>query len=190
MSSPATAVRRTLRPGAPTVARARLRVVPLRRTRAPKVPFVALVSLLLVGGVVGLLMFNTSMQQASFAATALQAEATALDNRQQTLEMELEQMRDPQRVAQAAQRMGMVIPADAGYVQPDGTVVGRPTAAPPAGRLRLEPRAPVKPAVLNPAPVVVEPERAEPVERVRDGRGRDTNGQPPASQRRDASANG
>ena len=43
------------------VERARLTVVPRRATRAPKVPFVALVSLLLVGGVVGLLLFNTSM---------------------------------------------------------------------------------------------------------------------------------
>lgn len=187
MSSPV-AVRRTLRPAAATVARARLRVVPLRRSRAPRVPFVALVSLLLVGGVVGLLMFNTSMQQASFAATALQAEATALDNRQQTLEMELEQMRDPQRVAQAAQELGMVIPPDAGYVQPDGTVVGKPSAAPPAARLRLSARPPVKPAVLDPAPVVVEPERGERAERVRDRGAGEADATRPASQRRTAAA--
>ena len=35
------------------VERARLTVVPRRRTRAPRVPFVALVSLLLVSGVAG-----------------------------------------------------------------------------------------------------------------------------------------
>src|SRR5215213_1973704 len=52
------------------VERARLTVVPrTARRRAPRVPFVTLVSLLLVGGVAGLLFFTTSMQQASFTAT-------------------------------------------------------------------------------------------------------------------------
>lgn len=154
MSSPAFQVRRAPRPNAPAVAKARLRVVPLRRTRAPRMPFVALVSLLLVGGVVGLLMFNTSMQQASFAATSLQAQATSLNEHQQTLEMELEQMRDPQRVARAAQRQGMVVPGDAAYIQPDGSVRGTATPATSTVRLRLAPRPAVRPKVLDPAPVV------------------------------------
>lgn len=156
MSSPAVQVRRALRPAAPVVAKARLRIVPLRRARAPRMPFVALVSLLLVGGVVGLLMFNTSMQQASFAATSLQTQATALHEREQSLEMELEQMRDPQRVARAAQKMGMVVPPDAAYIQPDGTVHGEATAATGELKLNLEPRAAIRPKVLDPAPVVAQ----------------------------------
>ena len=48
------------------------------------------------------------MQQASFAATALQEQADTLTARQQTLTMELDALRNPQRVAEAAQRMGMV----------------------------------------------------------------------------------
>ena len=61
------------------VERARLTVVPAAGARrAPRVPFVILVSLLLVGGVVGLLLFNTSMQQASFTATALEQQAAVL----------------------------------------------------------------------------------------------------------------
>ena len=71
-------------------------------------PFVTLVSLLLLGGVVGLLLFNTSMQQASFAATALEEQATSLTAREQTLQMELERLRDPQRVAEARKQLGMV----------------------------------------------------------------------------------
>ena len=59
------------------VERARLTVVPRVRTaRSPRVPFVTLVSLLLLGGVVGLLMFNTTMQQNAFAATALEQQAS------------------------------------------------------------------------------------------------------------------
>ena len=50
------------------------------------------------------------MQQASFAATALEEQATSLAAREQTLQMELERLRDPQRVADAAKRPGMVIP--------------------------------------------------------------------------------
>ena len=81
---------------------------PARRVRAARVPFVTLVSLLLLGGVVGLLLFNTSMQQASFAATSLEGQATALDGREQTLRMELDVLRNPQRVAEQAQKQGMV----------------------------------------------------------------------------------
>ena len=52
------------------VERARLTVVPRARTRAARVPFVSLVTLLLLGGVVGLLLFNTSMQQSSWPSAA------------------------------------------------------------------------------------------------------------------------
>src|ERR1044071_5893536 len=83
------------------VEKARLTVVPRRRTRASRMPFVALVSMVLLGGVVGLLLFNTSMQQASFAATALEGQATTLTARQQALEMDLDRLRNPQRIAGA-----------------------------------------------------------------------------------------
>ena len=69
MSSPALQLRERMpRPGETAIARARLTVVPRRRVRAARMPFVTLVSLVLLGGVVGLLCFNTQMQQASFAA--------------------------------------------------------------------------------------------------------------------------
>lgn len=109
--------------------RARLAVVPRTRVQAPRLPFVTLVSLILVGGVVGLLCFNTSMQQAAFAATSLDQQATSLAARQQTLEMELEQLRDPQRIADKAQRQGLVIPTSVAMIEvPSGKVIG--TAAP------------------------------------------------------------
>ena len=82
------------------VERARLSVVPRAAVdRAARVPFVALVSLLLVAGVAGLLFFNTHMQQTSFTATALEAKAQALAARKQSLTMQLEALRNPQRVA-------------------------------------------------------------------------------------------
>lgn len=90
--------------------RARLVVVPRRRSRAPRIPFIALVSAILVGGVVGLLMFNTSMQNASFTEKKLSDQASALAAQQQVLQMDLQHLRDPQAVAEAAQKQGLVIP--------------------------------------------------------------------------------
>jgi cell division protein FtsB len=137
------------------VERARLTVVPRRRTRAARMPFVMLVSLVLLGGVIGLLLFNTSMQQASFAATALEEQANTLTAREQTLQMELEVLRDPQRVAEHAQNLGMVPAANPVFLRlSDGRVLGQRVAAVPADRLRVRPLPPAKPAVLTPPPVV------------------------------------
>ena len=72
------------------VERARLTVVPRRQAPAPRMPFMILVALVLLGGVVGLLLFNTSMQQASFAASHLEDQAATLAAREQTLRMELD----------------------------------------------------------------------------------------------------
>ncbi len=156
MSSQAVQLRSRLpRMAGVAVERARLTVVPRRRTRAARMPFVVLVSLVLLGGVVGLLLFNTSMQQASFAATALEQQASTLTAREQTLAMELEVLRDPQRVAEQAQEMGMVPAAAPAFLRvSDGKVLGEPRPAAPVDALRIRPRPPVKPAVLDPAPII------------------------------------
>ncbi len=136
--------------------RARLTVVPRARTRTSPLPFVTLVSFVLLAGVIGLLMFNTSMQQAAFTATTMEQQAATLNAREQTLRMELDILRDPQRVALKAQRMGLVIPATPAFLRlSDGKVLGTPTAATREDGLRLLPKAPKKPAVLDPAPNVV-----------------------------------
>lgn len=156
MSSPAAQLRtRVPRIAEAAVERARLRVVPRRRTKAARVPFVALVSLVLLGGVIGLLLFNTSMQQAAFATTALEQQAGTLSARQQTLEMELDVLRNPQRVAERAQAMGMVPSGTPAYLLlENGKVLGEPTPATPENNLRLHARLPAKPAVLDPDPIV------------------------------------
>ncbi|MEQ6903710.1 hypothetical protein [Nocardioides sp. YIM 152588] len=160
MSSTAPQVRSRLPRVAPRTAqaavqRARLTVVPRGRTRAPRVPFVTLVSLILLGGVIGLLLFNTSMQQASFQATALERQASDLGARQEALEMDLQALRDPARIARAAQRQGMVIPTSAGILDlGTGAISG--AAEPAAGApLPLAPPAAQRPSFLDPAPVRV-----------------------------------
>ncbi|CAM3914604.1 hypothetical protein [Nocardioides zeicaulis] len=158
MSSPALQPRtRVTRIAQEAVDRARLTVVPRVRTRAPRVPFVTLVSLVLVAGVVGLLLFNTSMQQASFSASNLEDQADSLAAREQTLRMELDDLRNPQRVATEAQQMGMVIPAAPAFLDlRTGRTSGVRTPAVPEDAIRLLPPAPPMPAVLAPPPVTVE----------------------------------
>ena len=158
MSSPALQTRtRVTRIAQDAVDRARLTVVPRVRTRAPRVPFVTLVSLVLVAGIVGLLLFNTSMQQASFAASSLENEADVLAAREQTLRMELDELRNPQRVAEEAQQMGMVIPSAPVFLDLEtGKTSGVRTPATRENAIQLLPPAPVKPAILAPAPTVVE----------------------------------
>jgi hypothetical protein len=139
--------------------RARLTVVPhRRRIRTPRMPFVTLVSVVLLGGVIGLLCFNTQMQQASFAATTLEDRAANLTAREQTLHTELQALRDPQHLAVLANRAGMVSPQSAciltlgaGKATDTCTAAIRGPGTPPV----FGPP-PAKPAVLDPAPVIVE----------------------------------
>lgn len=158
MSIPALPPRtRVARIAQEAVERARLSAVPRVRSRAPKVPFVSLVSLVLVSGIVGLLLFNTSMQQASFSASALETQAEALAAREQTLRMDLDQLRNQQRVAQQAQDMGMVIPLSWAFLDLEtGRTIGDKVSATGADALGLGPDAPTKPAALDPAPIIVE----------------------------------
>jgi hypothetical protein len=115
------------------------------------VPFLVVVSMLAVGGIVGLLLFNTSMQQASFAATDLQHQADSLEAQQQSLQMQLDQLRDPQAIALKAQRMGMVLPTSPAVLDlRTGKVLGDPTPATGLDRLRLLAPPPAKPAELDP----------------------------------------
>lgn len=138
--------------------RARLTVPARLRVPTPRFPFVTLVSMIMVGGVVGLLLFNTSMQQASFAATALEQQAQALSERQQTLQMELEDLRDPQRLAEAAREQGMVPVARPAFLRlSDGKLLGKPVPASPADQLAIDPPAVDRPAAAFPEPLVVQP---------------------------------
>lgn len=174
MSTPAPQVRSRLpRFAEAAVERVRLTVVPPRRSRAPRVPFIVLVSAVLLTGVIGLLLFNTSMQQASFAATALEEQASNLSAREQTLQMELERLRDPQRVAEAARRQGLVLAQAPAFLHLDtGTITGHEAPATAEGDITIAPPPPVRPAELDPAPVTVrvpqQRDRDRPVDRDRD----------------------
>lgn len=136
--------------------RSRLALVPPVRSRARRTPFVALVGVVLVAGVVGLLLFNTQMQQGSFETSALQQQAQALTAEQQSLDMQLQQLRDPQQVAQRAVDLGMVVPPDPAFVRlSDGKVLGTPTVTTVEDRMRVRGYPAAKPAALAPTPRIV-----------------------------------
>ena len=139
------------------IERARLTVVPRTRPTAPRAPFVLVVAAVLLVGVVGLLMFNTSMQQASFAAAELEEEQAALRAEEQHLLMELDRLRDPQRVTQQAQALGMVPMLTPVFLDlSDGSVLGEPGPASPLDRMRLQPLPPQVPEKFRVKPRVVE----------------------------------
>ena len=176
MSSTAPVLRtRVPRLAGAALERARLTVVPRRRRRrSSPVPFVMVISMIAVGGVVGLLLFNTSMQQASFAATDLQQRADTLLAQQQTLQMELDRLRDPQVIALKAQRLGMVLSTTPAVLDlGTGKVLGEPAPATGLDRLRLLPPPPPKPAALDPKPhvTVVQPPAASTASGSHDSRG-------------------
>ena len=157
MSTLINQARRVPRIAEAAVERARLTVVPRTSSRrAARMPFMALVSLLLVGGVAGLLFFNTSMQQTSFTATALENRAERLEAQRQGLQMDLEKLRNPQRIAVRAKGMGMVRGGNPAFVRlSDGAVLGKPMPASADDAMRVAPMPTPKPDKLNPKPLVI-----------------------------------
>jgi hypothetical protein len=104
-----------------------LTVVPRAVRRSPRVPFVLLVVLSLGFGVVGLLLVNTSLQQGAFQAATLSTRATALLNQVQSLQLRVDSLRSPQRLADAAHKLGMVPDPNPAFLRlPDGRVLGVP----------------------------------------------------------------
>jgi hypothetical protein len=91
------------------------------------------------------------MQQASFRATALEKQATDLSAQQEALEMDIQELRGPQRVAQAAQKLGMVIPSTpAGVLHlGSGKISGNPTPASAEDSIPLATPGPRKPESLK-----------------------------------------
>ncbi len=145
------------------VERARLTVVPRRqlgRSQAARTPFAVLVLVMLAAGVVGLLMFNTNMQQLSFKATALQDQVSVLTAQEQALDLELDRLRDPQQLAVAAKSLGMVAPSQPAFIRlSDGRVLGTPTPATAEEKMRITPLPKTRPDAIKRKTVIV---RAKP----------------------------
>ena len=111
------------------VERARLTVVPRGRASAARMPFFALVWMALAAGVVGLLLFNTTMQQASFDATALEARAARLTARSRCSTWSSTALRNPQRIGgegAGGLRHGAGLHPGVPHARTTGEVTGQP----------------------------------------------------------------
>jgi hypothetical protein len=116
----------------------RLTVVPRTAGHTPKVPFVVLVLLVLGGGLVGLLVLNTSLQQGAFYEASLQDQQNALATQREDLRLKIAALRDPQRLAREAHSLGMVPNTSPVFIDlRDGSVIGDPQPAIAATDLRL-----------------------------------------------------
>ncbi len=119
--------------------RPRLTIVPRPSAGAPRIPFVLLVVGLLAGGLIGLLILNTTMQRGAYTASDLRARSAALAVRQQNLEVQVAALQQPQRVAQAALRLGMVRNDNPAFLSlATGKIVGSPKAGDAADRPAME----------------------------------------------------
>jgi hypothetical protein len=124
----------------PTSPRPRLTIVPRFAGRAPRVPFVALVVLVLTAGLIGLLLLNTGLQRGAYRLSALQARADGLTVREQQLQREVSHLSQPERIAREAVRLGMVQNVSPAFLDlRTGRTLGHRHTATAADRFKLAP---------------------------------------------------
>lgn len=138
--------------------RSRLRAVTPPTVRPRSSAFVTVLVLLLASGMIGLLVLNTAMQRSAFQLETLRDRAAALDVRTQVLDMQLEKLRSPDRLARQATGLGMVPVTTPGFVDPEGQVLGKPLPAIGGAGPQLV-RVPPAPTIAEPTRAPAEPSR-------------------------------
>lgn len=109
---------------------ARLRVAPPLPVMVPRAPFIALILVLVVGGVLGILVLNTKINENSFRLDDLRREQANLDQKQQELEQQLAYYESPNNLEAAACKLGLVSAGAPAFIRlPDGQVTGVPQPA-------------------------------------------------------------
>ena len=107
-----------------------LRVVPGRAGHPGSAMFAALCMLLLIGGLMGLLMLNTSMAEGSFTLHRLQATSGELTDTEEALTAAIDAQKAPANLAARAAKLGMVPADSAAFLRlSDGAVLGVATPA-------------------------------------------------------------
>lgn len=102
-----------------------LRVVPGKAGHPGSAMFAALCMLLLVGGLMGLLMLNTTMAEGSFTLHKLQATSGQLTDTEEALTAAIDAQKAPANLAARASKLGMVPADSAAFLRlSDGAVLG------------------------------------------------------------------
>ncbi|MEU7583420.1 septum formation initiator family protein [Streptomyces sp. NPDC041068] len=138
------------------------RLLPQGPTQAARTPFVLLVVLLLGGGLITLLILNSSLNEGSFQLSELKKETKELTEEEQELQRDVDGYAAPDALQRRARELGMVPGGDPAFLNPDGTVRGVPGVAARPSSLRQP--APRPQEVASPAPAVsaAEPPPAAP----------------------------
>lgn len=117
------------------------RLLPQGPSQAARTPFVLLVVLLLGGGLITLLILNSSLNEGSFQLSELKKETKDLTEEEQELQRDVDGYAEPDALQRRARELGMVPGGDPAFLDPDGTVRGIPGAAAlPSGLHRSDPR--------------------------------------------------
>ncbi|MFI5914986.1 hypothetical protein [Dactylosporangium sp. NPDC051541] len=111
-------------------ARGRLRAAPPAPVSAPRAPFVALVLVLVLSGVVGILVLNTRIAENAFKLDALKTKQAGLDRDEERLRSDLANKESPVTLASRAKFYGLVPSRTPAFlVLPDGTKLEMPGPA-------------------------------------------------------------
>jgi hypothetical protein len=105
----------------------RLRVAPPAPVSAPRAPFVALVLVLVLAGVVGILVLNTRIAENAFKLDALKTKQSSLDRDEERLRSDLANKESPVTLASRAKQLGLVPSRTPAFLLlPDGTKLEMP----------------------------------------------------------------
>ncbi|HTF06610.1 MAG TPA: hypothetical protein VK659_00375 [Asanoa sp.] len=111
----------------PTAGGPRLKVAPPPPVTGPRVPFVALLLALVIGGVLGILVVNTKIAENAFRIERLKQTGATLDIQQQELQREIAQAEAPGNLTASARKLGMVAGGNPAYIRlQDGKIIGIP----------------------------------------------------------------
>jgi cell division protein FtsB len=107
-----------------------LKVAPPMPVSVPRAPFILLLLFVVVGGVLGILLVNTKVNENAFQLKDLERQQAALDRQEQDLKKQIAEYEAPNNLAAQARRLGLV-PADSpAFIRlPDGRVIGVPRPA-------------------------------------------------------------
>ena len=107
--------------------RPRLRVAPPAPVSAPRAPFVALVLVLVLIGVIGILVLNTRIAENAFKLDALRTKQSTLDRDEERLRSDLASKESPVTLASRAKQLGLVPSRTPVFLLlPDGTKLEMP----------------------------------------------------------------
>ncbi|MBV1852465.1 hypothetical protein [Catellatospora tritici] len=117
-------------PAEEPVRRPRLRLAPPVPVAAPRTPFVLLIVLVVVAGVLGILVLNTKIAESGLQLTDLKHKQAQLDLREQQVSQEIAEAESPGRLEAAAKRLGLVPAGSPAFIRlPDGKIIGVPQPA-------------------------------------------------------------